>query len=71
MKKEILTIPLTICKNDPAITAFENNPAALSELFVAHFWFTAHHLGTPVYMTVTEVKNFHQKLFFNERFFPN
>jgi hypothetical protein len=41
MKKEIFTIPLIICEHDITITAVENNPAALSELFAAH------HLGTP------------------------
>jgi hypothetical protein len=48
VKKEILIIPLIICEHYPTIAAVENNPAALSELFAAHFWATAHHLGTPV-----------------------
>ncbi len=47
MKKEIFTIPLIICEHDITITAVENNPAALSQLFAAHFWAAAHHLGTP------------------------
>jgi len=47
VKKEILIIPLIICEHYPTIAAVENNPAALSELFAAHFWATAHHLGTP------------------------
>jgi hypothetical protein len=41
MKKEILIINLIFSEYDLPITAFENNPAALSELFAAH------HLGTP------------------------
>jgi hypothetical protein len=42
VKKEILIIPLIIYEYNPTIVGVENNPAALSELFVAH------HLGTPV-----------------------
>jgi hypothetical protein len=41
VKKEILIIQLIICEHDITITAVENNPVALSELFAAH------HLGTP------------------------
>ena len=42
---------------DPTIAAFENNPATLSELFAAHFWAAAYHLGTPdVYdLTIEEL----------------
>jgi len=41
IKKEILIISLIFSENDPPVTAFENNLAALSELFAAQ------HLGTP------------------------
>jgi hypothetical protein len=34
-------------EHDPTITVFENNPAALTELFAAHLWAATHHLGTP------------------------
>ncbi len=47
MKKEILIINLIFSEHDLPITAFENNPAALSQLFAAHFLAAAHHLGTP------------------------
>ncbi len=35
------------CEHNPPITVFENNLAALSELFAAHLWAATHHLGTP------------------------
>jgi hypothetical protein len=62
MKKEILIMNLIFSENDPPITAFENNLAALSELFAAlselfaalsklfaalSELFAAHNLGTP------------------------
>jgi hypothetical protein len=66
-KKEILIIPLIICKHDPTKAAVENNHAALSKLFAAHFWVAAHHLGTPALVDISSyiiIKTWRQLLEF-------